>query len=369
MFKGTEKFKGKDFDRMVQANGGDNNAFTSRDYTGYYMNLPSNKLELVIDIESDRMRNLLFDEKEIASEREVVKEERRYRVENSPYGILDEATYTTVFKVHPYRWPVVGYMKDLNAASMDDLKEFYRIFYAPNNAVVVIAGDVSASQVKKLVTKYFGKIQAQPLPDKNFAEEPPQKGERNVNLTRDLQSPIFGVAYQAPKAGDADAYAMDLISNILSYGPSSRLYRRLVYREQVATDVSAWSYTPANKGIFEVTATIKNGASMDKAITSVFAEMFKLRQAKVSEEELQKAKNQVIFGYISGLKTVAGKASALALNEILFGDYTMLFSDVKKYMDVTPEQIQKVAEDYFGPAQRSLIKIQPAQKQAAGTGA
>ncbi len=365
MFKGTEKFKGQDFDRLVQANGAQNNAFTSRDYTGYYMNLPSDKLELVVDIESDRMRNLIFNEQEIKSEREVVKEERRYRVENSVFGILDEATYSTVFKVHPYRWPVVGYMKDLNAATMDDLKEFYRVFYAPNNAVIVVAGDVDVAATKAMIKKYFAKIPSQPLPEKKFPAEPIQTGERSVRLTKDLQSPVFGVAYQAAKAGDPAAYAMDLLSNILSHGPSSRLYRRLVYREQVATDVSAWAYTPADKGVFEVTATLKNNANMDRAINSVYEELYKVRKTLVSAEELQKAKNQIIFGYISGLKTTAGKASALALNEILFGDYTMLFEDVKKYLEVTPEQIQKVAEEYFKPVQRSVIRVQPAVKAAA----
>lgn len=359
MFKGTQKFPGKDFDRMIQANGGMNNAFTSRDYTGYYINMPSSKLELAMDIESDRMRNLLFDPKEIQSEREVVKEERRYRVENSPYGMLDEATYKTVFKVHPYRWPVIGSMADLNAATLEDLKEFYRVYYAPNNAVVVIAGDVDAAHVKKLADKYYAKIPSQELPEKKFPEEPLQTGQRTTNLVRDLQSPVFSIAYQAVKAGTPEAYALDLIANILGDGPSSRLYRRLVYKEQLATGVSSWSYTPANKGVFEVTATMKSGADMEKAISSAYSELYKMRTTEVSEEELQKAKNQVVFSYVNGLKTASGKASALALNEILFGDYRELFKDIKKYMEVTPQDLKRVAGEYLKPEQRNVIRIRP----------
>lgn len=158
MFKGTPKYPNRELDRQIQANGGTNNAFTTRDYTGYYENMPSGKLELILDIESDRMRNLGFDEKEIKNEREVVKEERRYRVENNVYGYLHENVFETVFRVHPYRWPVIGYMRDLNATSIDDLKEFYRVFYAPNNAVLVITGDFKSSQAKSLIEKYYAKI-------------------------------------------------------------------------------------------------------------------------------------------------------------------------------------------------------------------
>lgn len=366
MFKGTEKFPGKDFDRMIQANGGVNNAFTTRDYTGYYINLPSSKLELAIDIESDRMRNLLFDPKEVQSEREVVKEERRYRVENSVYGILDEAIFKTVFKVHPYRWPVIGYMADLNAATIDDMKEFYRVYYAPNNAVVVIAGDVNTSEVKALMEKYYAGIPAQELPKKEFPKEPDQTAQRNVNLTKDLQSPVFALAYKIMKAGEDSAYAMDLLASVLASGPSSRLYRRLVYKEQLATEVSAWSYTPSNEGVFEVVTTMKSGADMEKAVSSVFAELYKLRKTPVTEEELQMAKNQVIFSYVNGLKTTAGKASALALNEIMFGDYKVLFEDLKKYIQVTPADIQKAAEEYLQPHQRSVIRVRPAAAQGVG---
>lgn len=364
MFKGTTKYDGDEFDRMIQANGGTNNAFTSHDYTGYYVNLPNDKLELAIDIESDRMRNLVFEQKEIDSEREVVKEERRFRVDNSIMGFLGEQIFSTAFKVHPYKWPVIGYMKDLNAATMDDMKEFYRVHYAPNNAVVVIAGAVKTATAKKLVEKYYGAIPSQRLPAKDYAQEPKQSSPRTVNLTRQVQAPLFAVVYPAPKAGEADAYTMDLLSNILSEGQSSRLYNRLVYRSELMSSISSSNYTPQDPGLFRVVGFMKPGADMEKALSAVYGELYKMRTQLVSDDELEKAKNQVMFDYVNGLKTVAGKAQALAANEVIFGDYSQLFKDLKKYQSVTKEDIKSAASRYLMPEQRSVLRVRPAQ--AAG---
>ncbi|MCB0413908.1 MAG: insulinase family protein [Bdellovibrionales bacterium] len=359
MFKGTDKYPGSKLDYIIQANGGDNNAFTSNDYTGYYENMPSGKLELVLDIESDRMRNLLFKQEEINSEREVVKEERRMRTENSVYGELREVLFSTLFKVHPYKWPVVGYMKDLNAASMDDIKDFYRVHYAPNNAVIVIAGDFDPSKAKSWIQKYYGNIKPQPLPERKYSSEPEQKGQRNVTIHRNVQSTTLAVAFKASQAGDSDTYAFDLLSNILGEGTSSRLYKRLVYRDQLATSVSAYAYTPQNPGFFSVTVTSKPGASDGNITQAVFAELYKIRAYKVSEEELQKAKNQIMKSYVDGLKTISGKAYALASNEVLFGDYRNLFKDLDEYAQVTPERIQQVAKKYLTPEKRSVVRVIP----------
>ncbi len=359
MFKGTQKFLGKDFDRMIQANGGSNNAFTSRDYTGYYINMPSDKLELMIDIESDRMVNLLFDPKEIKSEREVVKEERRYRTENTVDGILDEAMFRTVFKVHPYRWPVIGSMADLNAATLEDMKEFYRRYYAPNNAVVVIVGDFKASKARALIEKYYGPIPSQKLEMKTLPKEPKQLGQRMVTLNKDVQSPTVALAYLASASGAADSYAFDLLSNILTSGPSSRLHRRLVFSEQTATSVSSWAYTPKEPGLFQVSASIKPGVDADRVLRALYFEVGKMREQLVSADELQKAKNQIMTDYVQGLKTISGKARALAVNEIVMGDYNELFRDLEKYNRVTAEDIKSVADRYLRPNQRSVFRVLP----------
>ncbi|NQY99711.1 MAG: insulinase family protein [Bdellovibrionales bacterium] len=366
MFKGTKKYKGDDFDRLIQANGGVNNAFTTKDYTGYYFKLPPDKLELAIDIESDRMRNLVFDPKEIKSEREVVKEERRFRVDNSVMGFLWQQIFSTVFKVHPYRWPVIGYMRDLNAATIDDLKDFYKVHYSPNNAVVVIAGDIDADRAMRLVKKYYGNIPAQKLPGKKGEDEPGQKGQRNATFKKDVQSATMAIVYKGPKAGEKDAYTLDIAANILGTGDSSRLVKRLVYGTQLMSRVSAFNYTPKEPGIFQVSGAMRPGQNRERAEKIIFSELYKLRTKPVSEKELQKAKNQIMADYVSGLKTVHGKANAIAINEILFGDYKMLFKDLEMYQSVTVEDVQKAAEQYLKPAQRSVLRVLPKTKEQEG---
>lgn len=359
MFKGTEKYPARVFDRIIQANGGNNNAFTSKDYTGYYTNIPSDKLELIMDIEADRMRKLVFNQKEIDSEREVVKEERRLRTENDISGVIEEAMYKLVYKVHPYRWPVIGYMADLNATSMDELKEFYRIHYAPNNAVVVIVGDIKIGKTKSLIEKYYNSIASQPLPEKVLPQEPEQTSQREQALQKDVQAPTVALAYRISAAGQADSYALDMISNLLSAGSSSRLHKRLVFQEQVVTGVSSWAYTPKEPGIFEIVASVKPGVGADQVINSIQAEVAKLRNKLVDEKELNKIKNQMMTDYVQSLKTMQGKARALAVNEILFGDYQELFRDLGKYFQVTPETIKAVAEKYLRAEKRSIIRVLP----------
>jgi len=362
MFKGTKKFSSEDFESLVQSNGGTNNAFTTYDYTGYYVDLPASKLEIILEMEADRMTNLIFSSKTINSEREVVKEERRFRFDNSVSGYMSEAVFSSVFKVHPYRWPVIGYMRDLNAISMNQFKNFYKTFYSPNNAIIVIAGAVKTKNVKKLIKKYYDKIPKQKIPESIVSSEPEQKGQRNVILRKNVQNPYFAVAYKSVEAGHKDQYAFDLLSNILSKGTSSRLYRRLVYKEQNVTSIYSYAYTPQEPGIFEVFAVVKPNVKIEKAMNSVFSELYKLRTHLVKPRELEKAKNQVMKSYVDSLKTISGKARSIASNEILFGNYKMLFLDLDRYMEVTREQIKEVAKKYLRPEQRSIVKVIPNNK-------
>ena len=359
MFKGTDKYPGKKWERIIQANGGSNNAFTSRDYTGYYEDMPSGTLELIIDIESDRMRKLNMKQDEINSEREVVKEERRFRVENSIIGAMYEALFSTVFKVHNYRWPVIGSMTHLNATKREEFKAFYDQFYAPNNSVVVVVGAFDSSDAKKWIKKYYGDYKKSEIPAETSKKEPVQRGQRSVTLRRAVQSPTVMVGFQAPKAGHDDAYAFDLLSNILSNGNSSRLYNRLVYREQRATSISSWAYTAQEAGIFNITSELKPGQDVDRSLMSIYGEVYKLRNGLVSEAELEKAKNQVMTDTVNQLRTVSGKARALAAAEIIYGDYSAVFTDLDKYNKVTREQIQNVAKSYLKPEQRSVIRMLP----------
>lgn len=362
MFKGAKRYTGAQFDTILQANGATNNAFTTNDYTGYYENLPSSKLELVIDIESDRMENLQITPENLKSEREVVKEERRYRVDNNPMGILREALYGTAFKVSPYRWPVIGYMSDLDNISLEKANEFYRTYYAPNNAVIVVAGAFKSNEAKALIQKYYGHMKAQTIPEKPRPPEPAQVSQRMQVLTRDVQSTTFATSYHTPKAGSDEAYALDLLANIMGRGTSSRLYKRLVYQGQMATSVSAYNITLQDSGLFQVFVSVKPGTDWGTAQRAVYGEMWLPRNRLVSADELQMAKNQVMMSYIDGLKTIHGKAESLATNEILFGDYEQLFRDLDRYNRVTAEQIRAVAKKYLEPSNSTLLVLKRAPK-------
>nr|BFD62212.1 pitrilysin family protein [Bdellovibrio sp. HM001] len=359
MFKGAKKYDGKSFDRIFHENGITNNAFTTNDYTGFYENLPSSKLELVMDMEVDRMSSLLISPEDLKSEKEVVKEERRWRVDNNPMGLLRELMMGTLFKVHPYKWPVIGYMKDIEAYDSDKLRYFYNTFYVPNNAVLVVVGDFKTSTVKSLIEKYYGKLPSRPLPERKYATEPLQKAQQNATLRKDVQNTSFVVAYQSPKQGDPDMYALDLAANILGNGSSSRLYKRLVYQKQVATSAYAYNYSMKDHGMFAVGVNMKPGLGSAEALETVYNEIWKLRNQKVTPQELEKAKTQVMKDLVDSLKTMDGKARALAVNEIVNGTYESLFTDLEKYQAVTADDIKRVADKFTQQTQRSIITLEP----------
>jgi zinc protease len=239
MFKGAKRYTGEQFDTLLQANGASNNAFTTYDFTGYYEDLPAAKLELVLDLESDRMQSLQVTAENLKSEREVVKEERRMRVDNSPAGVLQETLYGTAYRVHPYRWPVIGYMADINNITLEKAQDFHRQYYAPNNAVVVVSGDFQSGEAKRLIEKYFGGIPSQEIKRRERPAEPAVNASRFQMVTRDVQASMFAMAFHAPKAGDEDSFALDLLANILARGTSSRVFKPQVFKYKRATSLYA----------------------------------------------------------------------------------------------------------------------------------
>lgn len=363
MFKGAKKYDGKSFDRIFHENGITNNAFTTNDYTGFYENLPSSKLELVMDMEVDRMSSLLLNPDDLKSEKEVVKEERRWRVDNNPNGLLRELMMGTVFKTHPYKWPVIGYMKDIENYDSEKLRFFYQSFYVPNNAVLVIVGDFKTSTVKSLIEKYYSPLPTRVLPERNIAPEPAQTVQRNASLKKDVQNNSFVVSFQSPRQGEPEMYALDLAANILGNGTSSRLYKRLVYQKQVATSAYAYNFSMKDAGVLGVGVNLKPGVGIQENLDVVYNEIWKLRNQLVSEKELEKAKTQVMKDLVDSLKTMDGKARALAVNEIVTGTYQSLFTDLEKYQAVTAEEIKKVANKYTQQTQRSIVTLEPRAKK------
>lgn len=360
MFKGAKKYSGKDFDRILHENGITNNAFTSFDYTGFYQNLPSSKIELMMDMEVDRMRFLNLREEDLKSELQVVGEERRWRVDNNPLGLLREKLMGMIYQKHPYRWPVIGHMEDIQAYTVEKLRPFYDQFYVPNNAVLVLAGDLDVKKTKKLIEKYYGQLKSRDVPDKKFPQEDKSKVlNKRDTVHWDVASPSIMLGYRGVSAGHKDSYALDLLANLLGEGSSSRLYKQLLYQAQAATQVYSYNMTTADPGIFMVYAALKPGQSVHRSERLIMLEIEKLKKSLVSTQELDKVKTQVMLGYVNSLKTIDGKAQALAVNEIIFGDYQRLFKDLKKYQSVTAQDIQRVAREYLSSEQKVTTSLLP----------
>ncbi|MEZ4871550.1 MAG: pitrilysin family protein [Bdellovibrionales bacterium] len=250
-------------------------------------------------------------------------------------------------------------MKDLNAATLQDFKDFYKTYYSPNNSVLTVAGDINIGRTKSLIEKYYGDIPPQDIPELKKIDEPIQQGHRSVTLKKDVQSTTFMLGFQGPSVNDEDLPAMEILSYILGNGDSSRLHQKLVYNQQLANETWAFAYSLAIRGAFLVNVAVKPGQNVDSAINSVYAEIYKTRTEKVSEEELTKARNMLISELVGRLKTAHGKAYALAGTEVVAGDYNRLFSDIARYAKVTPEDVLNVAKKYLTPNQRSIVRVVP----------
>jgi zinc protease len=359
MFKGAKRYTGAEFDKLLQASGITNNAFTTYDYTGYYEDLPSNKLALVMDIESDRMVNLALTPENLKSEREVVKEERRWRVDNSITGSLNEVLWSTAYKVHPYHWPVIGWMSDIDAITLEKCKTFYHTYYSPTNAVIAIVGDFDPAVATGLINKYYGDLPKVEVPKPSYPQEPLQTDMRTVTIEKVAQAGYLAMAYHTVKQGDADGYVLDLIANILGEGDSSRLYKHLVYRDQKALSIDASSVTPQDPGVFELYAQLKPRVSAPPILDRIEDEFHRLTSEKVPVLELEKAKNQIMKHWVDSLKRIHDKAYGLILNEVVTGNYSNLFDDLEKYQKITVDDVQRVSRKYFKKTNLSVVTLIP----------
>jgi zinc protease len=365
MFLGSKDYPGGDFDRIMEANGGANNAFTTQDVTVYYDLFAKDALELILRMEADRMCCLTFDSTSVKSEREVVYSERRTSVDNNNQQFLDESVVATMFEAHPYQIPTIGWPSDIERWTMADLKEYFRIYYAPNNAVFVAVGDVTGPEMLALVTKYFGTIPAQPPPPDVRTIEPPQLGERRVEIRRPAPVPLLEVAYHAGQANGPDAEAEELLDAILTEGESSRLYQRLVDRDRVAVDVDSWLQRGFDPGAYAFYVTVAPDKGAAAAESSLTDELARVARDGVTETELQKAKTMRLASYWRSLETIDGKASALGRYEALRGDYRMLFSAPARYDKVTRRKVQEVARRIFTEKNRTVGTLIPENEPEA----
>lgn len=359
MFKGSKRFPGNDYDRILHENGITNNAFTSYDYTGFYQSLPSSKLDLMMQLEVDRMSQLLLREEDLKTEREVVKEERRWRVDNNPAMALFELTMATVFKISNYKNPVIGTMEDITNFSVNTLRKFHEIYYVPNNAVLVIAGDIKIPEVKKLIEKYYAPLPKKDIPERNYKKELPQTVQYNAKLKKDVKSNSFNLVFQSVPQNHQDSYALDLICTILGSGSSSRLHKRLVYSKEMATGADCSHYNLRDQGVLNIHVSLKPGIEIEDPLNVVYNEIYMLRNTPIKDAELEKAKTLAIKSHVDSLKTLDNKARLLAAAEISTGNYETLFTDIEKIQNVTLAEIKTVASKYLNQQQRSIVSLSP----------
>lgn len=359
MFNGARKYGPKQFDKQMDNIGGNNNAYTTNDVTVYTDWFPSPALDLMFDMEADRIRDLAFDPKIVESERGVVYSERRSSVDNSNIGMLYELARATAFVAHPYHWPVVGWPSDIESWSMDDLKNHFRMGYAPNNCVLVVVGDVLNAQVMSLAKKYLEPIPRQEPPPAVRTKEPPQQGERRVTLSKQAQLPIQLVLFHVPESRHPDRRALGVAATLLTHGQSSRLYKRMVDTEQIALSVGAGVGDALDPTVF--TFNIQPRSGVDPATTekALFEELSKLQADAVPDTELRKAKNQMLADLYRQLKTIEGRANLLGSYEVFQGDYAKLFSADKEIEAVTAADVQRVARQYFVAKNRTAATLVP----------
>jgi zinc protease len=359
MFKGTAKYGPKFFSREVQKAGGNDNAFTSRDYTAYFQNGPKDQLARWLEMEADRMRHLQVNEDAFLTERQVVLEERRMRTEDDPVSFLMEETMAAAFKAHPYEWPVIGWFHDIQSITREDFLQYYHRYYQPNNCTVVVAGDIDPQEALKQVEAAFGQIPAGPEPPKVTALEPRQYGERRVVVRREAQLPFIYILYHAPNWQEADAYPLELLSKVLSQGRSSRLYHSLVYRQRLALEAGAdYDFDSADPTVFTLYAQPLPDKSVDQVEKALEAEVKRLQTDLVGEQELQKAKNQVTASFYMSLDSLFFRGMLLGRLETV-ARWTILKEFIPKILQVTTEDLRRVARQYLAADNRNVGILYP----------
>jgi zinc protease len=365
MFKGTARYGPGSYSALMQRSGGTENAFTSYDTTAYHAVVPASQLELALDLEADRMTNLLLAPEAIASEREVVKEERRLRQENTPTGPMYEELGATAFKAHPYQWPVIGWMSDIDAITRDDLLTHYKTFYAPNNATLIIVGDMETAATLELVRRHFGAIPQGPPPPQVRPPEPPQPGERRVEIPRPTAVPVLSIAYHIPQFDHPDALPLEVLSQILSQGESSRLYQALVYQRQLATSIGTDADLRVEPGLFTVVCMVQAAKSPAEVEAAIYEQLTQVTEESITERELQKAINQALSGFVFRQDSIQQQGFTIGSFHML-QSYKIINEYIARLRQVTRQDVARVARTYLTKQNRTVVTVVPAAPAQAG---
>lgn len=364
LFEGSDNIKRGEFMKYVNDAGGNLNANTSQDRTFYYELLPSNQLKLGLWLESERMMHAKIEQAGVNTQREVVKEEKRQRIDNQPYMSFQIEMLKRAFKVHPYHWAPIGSMEHLNAAKLEEFIDFYHTFYVPNNAVLSIAGDINIAETRKLVEDYFAAIPrgTKPIP-RPTVTEPPLGGEVRATIEDNIQLPAIFQAYRAPRQGSDEYYAFSMLSTILSGGPSSRMNKILVDQKQMALQAVSFPFFNEDAGLFISLAIANMGVKPEALESAMDSVVNGLKTAPVSESEFQKVRNQIETRFVSGNATMAGIAESLANYEVYFGDANLINTELARYQKVTREDLLNVAKKYLNKDNRVVLYYVPKGKK------
>jgi len=366
LFEGTENIKRGEWFKIVTSNGGVNNANTTEDRTYYYEVFPSNNLELGLWMESERMLHPVINQIGVDTQNEVVKEEKRLRYDNSPYGQLIPQVKKYMFTKHPYRWTTIGSMDHLDAAKLEEFQAFNKKFYIPNNSVLIVAGDISnPTQTKEWIEKYFGSIPKGPaIVRQTFVEDPITQPINATFEDANIQKPMVVAAYRTPSMKTRDARVLDFISTYLSDGKSSKLYKKIVDDKKMALQIGAFSYNQEDYGTYILYGMPQGEFTSKDLIKEVDEEIVKLQSELISENDLQKLKNKYENQYVSGNASVEGIADNLATYYLLYGDVNLINTEIDMYNSITREEIREVAKKYLNPNQRLLLDYVPAKDKA-----
>lgn len=368
MFKGTAKYGPKYFSREVQKVGGMDNAFTSRNYTAYFETGPKDQLRHWLEMEADRLRGINVDEKTFETEKKVVIEERRLRTEDDPVNFMQEAAMAATFQAHPYQWPIIGWLNDLESISLDEYRNYYHRYYLPNNCTLVVVGDIDPQEALTQIDATFGRLPAGPAPPKVTAKEPPQFGPRRVEVRREAQFPALLMSYHVPNWESPDAYPLELLARILSSGRSSRLYHNLVYQQKLALDAEAdYNFDTIDPFLFSFAGQPMPGKTVAQLEAAIEAEIKRLQTELVGETELQKAKNQVAASFYMALDSIFYRGMLLGRTATV-ARWTLLKEFIPKIQQVTREQIREVAKKYLVSENLTVGVLAPIKSAKAPAG-
>jgi predicted Zn-dependent peptidase len=360
LFEGTKNIERGEWFKIVSSNGGQNNANTTQDRTYYYEVFPSNNLELGLWLESERLMHPIINKIGVDTQSEVVQEERRMRYDNAPYGRWREQMFINLFKKHPYRWQTIGSLEHLASASLDDFKEFNKKYYVPNNAVLVVAGDIDIDKTKKMIMDYFGPIpKGEDIQRSTFIEDPITSTIKTKYHDSNIQIPAILMGYRTPAQTDRDAYVLDMISTYLSDGKSSKLYKKLVDEKKKALQVFAFNGSQEDYGAYVVGALPVGETSLDDIKMEVDAEIVKLQSEPITEKDYQKLQNKFENLFVNSNSSVSGIANSLARYYMLYDDTSLINNEIGIYRTITRQEIMVVANKYLKPSQRVELEYLP----------